>query len=294
MPKAPLIELNNGYEIPAVGLGVFQSPPEETTGAVEAAIAYGYSLIDTAAAYGNEREVGEAVRASGIDRNEILVESKLWISDYGYDNALRGFEGSLKRLGLDYVDIYLLHQPAPRDFEDTIAAYKALEKMLADGRTRAIGVSNFMPEQLNELLARTEVVPALNQIEIHPYFSQPEVRKANDDHGILNQAWSPIGGVYSYGKQSKRVLENPTLVALAEKHGKTPAQIVLRWHLDTGRAPIPKSVKPHRIAENIDIFDFSLAENEIAEIDALDTGVRGGPDPASINTSTYQHRIEND
>lgn len=290
----PTLTLNNGVEMPAFGLGVFQSPPEETTGVVEAAIAHGYPLVDAAAAYGNEREVGEAIRRSGIDRDDIFVVTKLWISDYGHDEALVGFAACLRRLGVDHVDLFLLHHPVPSEFDRTVAAYNALEQMLAAGRTRAIGVSNFMPAHLENLLGRVDVVPAVNQIEVHPYFSQPELRRQMAEHGIATQAWSPLGGVYAYGTQNTSVLENPVIVELAAKHGKTPAQIVLRWHVEHGFCAIPKSVKPHRIAENIDIFDFRLTPDDVAAIDALDIGVRGGPDPASISPATYPYKVEND
>jgi diketogulonate reductase-like aldo/keto reductase len=290
----PRITLNNGVEMPAFGLGVFQSSPAQTVGAVEAAIANGYPLVDTAAAYGNEREVGEAIRRSGIDRSQIFIVTKLWISDYGHDEALLGFDACLRRLGVDHVDLFLLHQPVPSEFDETIGAYKALEEMLAAGRARAIGVANFMDDHLENLLGRVDVVPAANQIEVHPYFSQPELRSLMAKHGIAVQAWSPIGGVYAYGSKNTSVLEDPVVVELAAKHGKTPAQVVLRWHIEHGFCAIPKSVKPHRIAENIDIFDLQLTADEIAAVDALDTGVRGGPEPASISPATYPYQVAND
>jgi diketogulonate reductase-like aldo/keto reductase len=290
----PTLTLNNVVEMPALGLGVFQSSPEETTAAVEAAIANGYPLVDTAAAYGNEGEVGDAIRRSGIDRSQIFIVTKLWISDYGYDRAFVGFDGCLRRLGVDYVDLFLLHQPVPTEFDQTIGAYKAIEEMHAAGRTRSIGVSNFMEDHLENLLGQVDVVPAVNQIEVHPYFSQRELRSLMAKHGVATQAWSPIGGVYAYGPKNTTVLEDPVVVELAEKHSKTPAQVVLRWHIEHGFCAIPKSVKPHRIAENIDIFDFQLSSDEVAAIDALDTGVRGGPEPASISPSTYSYKVEND
>jgi 2,5-diketo-D-gluconate reductase A len=290
----PTLTLSNSVEMPAFGLGVFQSPPEQTTSAVEAAIANGYPLIDAAAAYGNEREVGEGIRRSGIDRGQIFIVTKLWISDYGHDEALVGFEGCLRRLGVDYVDLFLLHHPVPTEFNNTVGAYKAIEEMLAAGRTRAIGVANFMEDHLEDLLGQVEIVPAVNQIEVHPYFSQPQLRSLMTEHGIATQAWSPIGGVYAYGPKNTSVLEDPVVGQLAAKHGKTPAQVVLRWHIEHGFCAIPKSVKPHRIAENIDIFDFQLKADEVAAIDALDTGVRGGPDPASISPATYAYKVEND
>jgi diketogulonate reductase-like aldo/keto reductase len=279
--------------MPTFGLGVFQSPPEETTNAVEAAIANGYPLVDTAAAYGNEREVGEAIRRSGVDRDQIFIVTKLWISDYGHDDALVGFDACLRRLDVDHVDLFLLHQPVPSEFDRTVGAYKAIEEMLTAGRTRAIGVANFMEDHLENLLSQVDVVPAVNQIEVRPYFSQPQLRRLTAERGIATQAWSPIGGVYAYGPKQTTVLEDPVIVEIAEKHGKTPAQVVLRWHIEHGFCAIPKSVKPHRIAENIDIFDFQLSSDEVAAIDSLDTGVRGGPEPASISPATYPYKVDN-
>ncbi len=283
-----LINLNNGIKMPAFGLGVFQSAPQETASAVEAAIESGYRLIDTAAAYGNEREVGEGIRRAGIDRDEVFVTTKLWISDYGYEPALRGFDGCLRRLDLEYVDLFLLHHPVPSDFESTIGAYKAAERMLGEGRARAIGVSNFSPQHLERLISQTDVVPAVNQVELHPFFTQHALSDFHSANGIATQAWSPLGGVNVYfpadGRAVKNPLEHPTILELAAKYQKTPAQVVLRWHIEHGHSAIPKSVKPHRIAENIDIFDFTLAPDEVASIDALDTDVRGGPDPELVDT----------
>jgi diketogulonate reductase-like aldo/keto reductase len=293
----PLITLNNGLEMPALGLGVFQSPSAETIGAVEAAISAGYRLVDTAAAYGNEREVGEGIRRSGIDRSEIFVTTKLWISDYGYEQALVGFDGCLRRLGFDYIDLFLLHHPVPSDFDGTVAAYKAAEQMLANGCARAIGVSNFSQRHLENLISQTNVRPMLNQVELHPFFTQPELREFHAAKGIVTQAWSPLGGVKRYRPADTDTvdnpLEHPTIVELAAKHGKTPAQVVLRWHIEHGVSAIPKSVKPHRIEENFDVFDFALTPDEVETIDALDTGTRGGPDPELIDTQHYPFKVEN-
>jgi diketogulonate reductase-like aldo/keto reductase len=292
----PTLELNNGVTMPALGLGVFQSPPAETLTAVETALRDGYRLIDTAAAYANEREVGEAIRRSGVDRDEIFVTTKLWISDYGYDSALVGFDASLRRLGVDYVDLYLLHQPVPTDFESTIGAYKAAERVLSGGRARAIGVSNHSQQHLQTLIERTDVVPAVNQVELHPYFTQPALREAHTELGIVTQAWSPLGGVLVYvpgSDETRGPLTDPVITNLAAEYGKTPAQVVLRWHLEHGFCAIPKSVKPHRIAENFDVFDFTLTADEVAAIDALDTGVRGGPDPELLNRETYPFVVDN-
>jgi diketogulonate reductase-like aldo/keto reductase len=291
----PLHTLNNGVSMPALGLGVYQSPPEQTIGAVEAALASGYRLVDTAAAYFNEREVGEGLRRSGIDRADVFVQTKLWISEYGYDQALRAFDASARRLGLDYVDLYLLHWPMPTEWERTVASYKAAERLLADGRVRAIGVSNFNAANLDALVTRTEVVPAVNQVELHPFFSQRALREAHARLGVVTQAWSPLGGVTVYAAHDPRTaqgpLTHPVVVGLAEKYGKTPAQIVLRWHLAHGTSVIPKSVRPARIAENFDVFDFVLTADEVAAIDALDTGARGGPDPEIVDTQLFNLAI---
>ena len=286
------ITLNNGVEMPALGFGVFQTPPEETVASDAEALRVGYRLIDTAASYFNEREVGEGIKQSGLDRSEVFVETKLWISDYGYDEALHSFDKSAGKLGVDQIDLLLLHQPLTADFNKTIGAYKALEKLLADGKVRAIGVSNFMPDVLDRLLAETGVVPAVNQIEVHPYFSQPDVQKADAEHGIVTQAWSPMGGITSYrGDSSRSTFNDPVIGEIAETHGKTPAQVMLRWHLQEGRSAIPKSVKPERIAANFDVFNFELTADELAKIDVLDTGVRGGPDPDIITLESFHRDI---
>ena len=227
----PELTLNNGITMPALGLGVFQSPPEQTTAAVEAALAAGYRHIDTAAAYGNEREVGEGIRRSGVDRADVFIETKVWVSDYGYDETLHAWEKAVAKLGVEYLDLLILHQPAPDRFEKTIAAYKALETLLADGRVRAIGVSNFMPHHLKELLAATHIVPAVNQIELHPYFTQADVQAADAENGILTQAWSPIGGITFYpgwGEDRRNGMEDPAIAAIGQTHGKSAAQVMLR------------------------------------------------------------------
>src|SRR5580765_2886545 len=227
------IFLNNGVDIPALGFGVFQTPPDETRAAVDAALAAGYRHIDTAAAYGNERQVGEAVEASDLDRSEVFLETKIWISDYGYDETLHGFEKSARKLGVSQIDLLILHHALPSAFDRTLEAYRALETLLADGKVRAIGVSNFMVDHLRTLLLeRANVVPAVNQIEVHPYFSQRDVQNFGAEHGIVTQAWSPIGGITFYrdGKHGS-TLEDPVIGAIAESHSKSPAQVMLRWHL---------------------------------------------------------------
>jgi len=290
MNPIPTLTLNNGVTMPALGYGVFQTPPQETVDAVAEALRTGYRHIDTAAAYGNEREVGRAIAESGIERDEIFVETKVWISDYGYDSTLHAFDKSAGKLGVDRIDLLILHQPLPSRFDLTIEAYQALETLLAEGKVRAIGVSNFMPEHLTTLLEATEVVPAVNQIEVHPYYRQPELLAADAQHGIVSQAWSPIGGITfypGYGEDRRSTLDDPTIGQIATAHGQTPAQVMLRWHLQQGRSAIPKSVTPSRIAENFAVTDFELTGDQLAAIDALDTGVRGGPDPADITLENF-------
>ena len=283
--------LSNGLHMPMLGLGVFQAPPDVTAAAVQEALRVGYRLIDTAAAYANEREVGEGIRRSGLARDDIFIQTKVWISDYGYDATVHAFDKSAGKLGVDQLDLLLLHQPLTSRFDLTLGAYKALEKLLADGKVRAIGVSNFMPDVLQRLLAETSVVPAVNQIEVHPYFQQKELQRLHAEHGILTQAWSPLGGITSYGGGEKRTFDDPTLQQIAREHGKSAAQVMLRWHLQEGRSVIPKSTKPARIAENLDVFDFELTKEQVASIDALDTGVRSGPEPDSITLENYGHEI---
>lgn len=288
------LTLNNGVEIPQIGFGVFQSKPDETVQAVRLALTTGYRHIDTAAAYGNEREVGEGIRASGVDRDEIVIETKVWVSDYGYDETLHAFEKATGKLGFDTLDVLILHQPAPDRFDTTIQAYTALEQLHADGKVRAIGVSNFMPHHLDRLLAETDIVPALNQIELHPYFTQPDAQRADTEHGILDQAWSPIGGITFYpgfGDERRSVMDDPTIAEIAARYGRSTAQVMLRWHLQRGRSAIPKSTNPARIAANFDVFDFVLSDQELLELDALDRGVRNGPDPDGTDTSRFERII---
>ncbi|AZG47642.1 aldo/keto reductase [Gordonia insulae] len=284
----PQIELNNGIHIPAVGFGVYQTPPEETTTAVQTALDVGYRHIDTAAAYLNEAGVGEAIRRSGIARDELFIETKVWITDYGYDATLHAFDKAAGKLGVEQIDLLILHQALPGEFNLTVDAYKALERLLADGKVKSIGVSNFMPDHLAQLLDATSVVPAVNQIEVHPYFRQSALLDVDAEHGILSQAWSPIGGITFYRDGSHgSTLEDPTILKIAAAHGKSAAQVMLRWHLQQGRQVIPKSVTPSRIAENFDVFDFELTADELAAIDTLDTGVRGGPEPEVMTRERF-------
>lgn len=293
--KQPSLRLSNGVQMPALGLGVFQSSPEDTVFAVSAALRIGYRLIDTAAAYGNERQVGEALSECEVAREEVFVTTKMWISEYGYESGLRGFERSLRKLGLEKLDLYLLHQPMPTEWERTVEAWKAVGSLLDDGRTRAIGLSNFNSGLLNKLIDRTGIVPHVNQVELHPFFTQQELRATHERLGIATQAWSPIGGVMRYyaehPKAASSPLTHPVITELAKKHGKTPAQIILRWHIQHGFSAIPKSVHESRITENFDGLDFSLSAGEMASIDALDTGTRSGPNPEDIDTHRYTKTI---
>ncbi|MFE7399751.1 aldo/keto reductase [Streptomyces sp. NPDC057557] len=275
MSKVPSITLNNGVEMPQLGFGVWQVPDDEAATAVATAIESGYRSIDTAAIYENEEGTGRAVAASGVTREELFVTTKLWNADQGYDSTLRAFDTSLDKLGLDYVDLYLIHWPVPAK-DAYIDTYKAFEKIYSEGRAKAIGVSNFLPEHLERLLGETSVVPVINQIELHPQLQQAESRAFHAKHGIATEAWSPLG-------QGKGLLEVPTVVAIARKHGRTPAQVVLRWHIQTGNVVIPKSVTPSRIVENLDVFGFELAADDLAAFAALDEGKRIGPNPGEFN-----------
>jgi 2,5-diketo-D-gluconate reductase A len=273
--EIPTIQLNNGVTMPQLGLGVWQAKDgEEVERAVHTAFDAGYRLIDTAAMYKNEEGVGRAIRGSDIPREEIFVTTKLWNRDHGYDRTLRAFDASLQRLNLDYIDLYLIHWPMPR--KGTIAeTWRAFEKLLADGRVRAIGVSNFKPEHLEELLKTVNIPPAVNQIELHPRMQQPETRTFCRQHNIQIEAWSPL-------MRASDILEDPLITKLADSHDKTPAQIILRWHLQNDVVAIPKSVTPERIRENIDIFDFELSASDMTAINAMDRNQRIGPDPSDF------------
>ncbi|WP_338674019.1 aldo/keto reductase [Streptomyces sp. SCSIO 30461] len=275
MNNVPSLTLNNGVRMPQLGFGVWQIPDDEATKSVATALDAGYRSIDTAAVYENEKGTGRALADSGIPREELFITTKLWNSDQGYDATLRAFDASLERLGLDYIDLYLIHWPVPAR-DEYVDTYKAFETLLAEGRTKAIGVSNFLPGHLERLLDETSVVPAVNQIELHPQLQQEESRALHSRHGIATEAWSPLG-------QGRGLLEVPTVVAIARKHGRSPAQAVLRWHLQTGNVVIPKSVTPSRIRENIDVFDFELDADDLAAFAALGEDRRLGPDPATFN-----------
>lgn len=271
MPTIPNLALNNGPTIPQLGFGVFQVPDEETTAAVTAALEAGYRSIDTAAIYGNERGVGRAISESGIDRDELFITTKLWNADQGYDAALAAYDDSLEKLGLDDVDLYLIHWPVPAN-DRYLDSWRALEHLLEEGRVRSIGVSNFTVQHLERVLEVGTIVPAVNQIELHPAFQQTELRAFHAEHGIATEAWSPLA--------QGEVLDDPVLVRIAEAHGRTTAQVVLRWHLQIGNVVIPKSVTPERIRQNLDVFDFTLSDEDLAAIATIDRGYRMGPDPA--------------
>ncbi|MFD7296306.1 aldo/keto reductase [Streptomyces sp. NPDC059897] len=270
----PTVTLNNGVKIPQLGFGVFQVPDDETTAAVTAALEAGYRSIDTAAIYGNETGVGRALAASGIAREDLFITTKLWNADQGYDATLAAFDASLEKLGLDYVDLYLIHWPTPeRDlYRET---WKAIEKLVADGRIRAAGVSNFQPAHLQRLVDGSDLVPAVNQVELHPGLQQSELRAVHADLGIATEAWSPLA--------QGAVLGDEAITTIAARHGKSPAQVVLRWHLQLGNVVIPKSVTPARIRENLDVFDFTLTDDELASIATLDRDLRTGPHPDELN-----------
>ncbi|MFC4051686.1 aldo/keto reductase [Actinomadura syzygii] len=263
--------------MPQLGFGVFQASDAEAERAVRTALEQGYRSVDTASAYGNEEGVGRALRASGVPREDLFITTKLWNDEQGRDNALRACDASLSRLGLDYLDLYLIHWPMPSrgTYLDT---WRALEELKRDGRVRAIGVSNFTVETLGRIIEEADAVPAVNQIELHPYFQQDGLRAFHGDHGIRTEAWAPLG-------QGHGLLDDPALAGIGRKHGRTPAQVVLRWHLQIGNVVIPKSVTPSRIAENIDVFGFELSPDDMKTIGELDQNTRFGPDPATFETA---------
>jgi 2,5-diketo-D-gluconate reductase A len=271
MPAVPSLKMNNGLEIPQLGFGVFLVPPEETKQAVAEALKAGYRLIDTAQGYRNEEGVGAAIAESDVPRDELFITTKLTNSEHGYDKALAAFEGSVKKLGLDVIDLFLIHWPLPM-FDQYVETWRAFETLLADGRVRSIGVSNFEIPHLQRLLAETDVTPTVNQVELHPEFPQEELRTFHDEHGILTESWGPLG-------QGKGLLESPEIGDVARRKGRTPAQVVLRWHVQLGCVVIPKSVQPDRMRENIDLFDFELDDRDMAEIAGARTGQRLGADP---------------
>lgn len=269
----PMIQLNSGQLMPQLGLGVYKVGQDIGVQLVQTAIAAGYRRIDTAALYDNEFEVGAGIRTSGVDREEIFVTTKVWNDRHGFENATEAIDEALARLNIGYIDMLLIHWPCPKQnlFVET---WSALEKALEAGKVRGIGVSNFNPHHLDQLLASAKVVPAINQVELHPALSQPEVRKYNSEHGIATEAWSPLG--------RGRFNENPILVAIAAKHGKTVSQVIIRWHIELGNLVIPKTSNPDRLVENIDVFGFELDHEDMAAIATLNTGERVGPNPDDL------------
>ncbi len=271
--QVPTVPLRGGAEIPQLGFGVFQVPPEDTAEVTTRALLTGYRHIDTAAAYGNEAGVGQAVRASGLDRGEVFITTKCFNDDHGYEPAKQAFKASLDRLELEYVDLYLIHWPVPAH-DRYVETWRAFIELQSEGLIRAIGVSNFQPAHLRRIIEETDVTPAVNQIELHPRFQQVGLRREHDERGIVTQAWSPLA--------QGQVLDDPTLGEIAGAHTKTVGLVVLRWHLQIGNVVFPKSVTPERIEENFDIFDFHLSQSEMEAIEALDAGDRIGPDPETF------------
>ncbi|MDT0302819.1 aldo/keto reductase [Streptomonospora wellingtoniae] len=276
MTTVPDVTLNNGVRIPQLGFGVWQVDGGEVADVVGTALETGYRSIDTAAAYGNEEGVGEALRRSGLPRDEVFVTSKLWNSDQGYDSTLRAFDASLERLGLEVLDLYLIHWPMPA--RDTfVSSWKAMERLYAEGRVRAVGVSNFHADHLRRILGEGGLVPTVNQVELHPRLTQQELRRFDKEHDIATEAWSPLG--------QGQLLQDPTIAKVAEAYGKTPAQVILRWHLQIGNIAIPKSVTPERIRSNFDVFDFELSSGDVETVSGLNDGQRFGPDPDTMNAA---------
>jgi 2,5-diketo-D-gluconate reductase A len=271
--QIPQLPLRDGEQIPQLGFGVFQVPPRETEEVVAQALATGYRHIDTAAAYRNEGAVGQAIRASGLDRGEVFVTTKCFNDDHGYEQAKHALAASLERLEMSHVDLYLIHWPVPIH-DKYVETWKAFIEARAEGLVRSIGVSNFNPAHLERIIRETGESPSINQVELHPYFQQRGLRREHEQLGILTEAWSPL----AQGK----VLDDPTIVAIADAHGKTPGQVVIRWHLQLGNVVIPKSVTPARIEENLDVFDFELSAAEMESIEGLDRGMRIGPDPETF------------
>lgn len=275
MTEVPSVALNNGVTIPQLGFGVFLVPPDEVVEPVRIALETGYRLIDTATLYGNEEGVGRAIAESGVPRDEVFLTTKVWNTDHGYDETLRAFDDSAKRLGLDPIDLYLIHWPVPA-LDRYLDTWRALERLYADGRVRAIGVSNFTDVHLQRLMDESSTVPAVDQVELHPGFTQESLRAFNKAHGIVTEAWSPLG-------RGQGVLDNPVVIDIAQAHGRTSGQVVLRWHLQLDNVVIPKSVRPDRIRENFAVFDFELGAEEMAALSAIDSPGRIGPDPDAFN-----------
>ena len=266
----PKVTLRDGVDIPQLGFGVFQVPPEDTAEVTTRALLTGYRHIDTAAAYQNEAAVGQAFKASGLDRDEVFITTKCFNDDHGYEQARKAFQASLDNLELDFVDLYLIHWPVPSQ-DKYVETWKAFIELQEEGLVRSIGVSNFQPDHLRRVIDETGVTPSVNQIELHPRLQQPGLRREHEELGIATEAWSPLA--------KAQVLDDPTITQIADAHGKTPAQVVIRWHLELGNIVFPRSVTPARIKENLDVFDFHLTDDEMEQIEELDAGERTGPDP---------------
>ena len=291
MSSCPLLTLNCGVQMPALGFGVFLIDAARTAEAVNTALRSGYRLIDTAAVYDNEAEVAEGIRRSNMPRSELFITTKLWVGDHGRDRTLRAFERSLSRLKTTYVDMYMIHWPDPAEWKKTVESWKALIELMKEGRIRCAGVCNHNEENLEMLYQHSGVVPAVNQVELHPFFQQRSLRAFHRQKGIVTQAWSPLGGVRGYVGKAREVVRDvhshPVLKGIGEKYGKSPAQVVLRWHMQEGVAANPKSMHPERIRANLQVFDFELSEEDMTAMRGLDTGVRGGDDPQSVDAGTY-------
>ena len=276
------VTFNNDRTMPSIGLGVYKARGDEAVKAIKVALDTGYRLIDTAAIYGNEAEVGQAIQESDVDREDIFLTTKIWMPDY--QDPIAALNTSLEKLKTDYVDLYLLHWPSPKQFDNTIKAYQTLEKAVTEGKIRSLGVSNFTQTQLDELNKHVKLTPVLNQIEVHPYFSQKDMLKVNSDRDIVTQAWSPIGGMVERSDGSElNVLKDKTIMQISEKYDRTPVQVMLRWHMQNGCSAIPKSVTPERIRSNFDVFDFHLENEDMALLDSLNKDLRAGPHPDQFN-----------
>ena len=294
--KTAQFKLNNGNTIPAAGYGVFLIPREKTADAVKTALDAGYRMIDTAACYNNERETGAGLRASGVSREKVFLTTKLWAGDFGKKRARDAFMESLARLGVDYVDMYMLHWPQPMIWQDTLDSWLAMIELQKEGKIKNLGVCNFNAENLQKLIDQSGFAPAVNQVELHPFFQQEDLQNEHKKLNILTQAWSPLGGVRGYVPKAQQTVTDihthPLLNEIGVRHGKTPAQIVLRWHLQKGISTNSRSANPNRIKENFNIFDFELTPEEMLVIANLDTGIRGGDDPQNVNADTYPATID--